>query len=271
MHVKTVQGVEVPALGYGTFQLSGSQCERGVAHALSVGYRHLDTAQAYENEDRVGAAIAASGVPREEIFLTTKLWTSELTRDRVGPATDANLRRLDTDQVDLGAHPQAVAGGAVRETLAAMVAVMDAGRTRSIGLSNFPPSLVCEALEHAPIRCNHVEYHPFLGQPRLRELAAEHDLLLTAYSPLARGRVDGDDTLREIAAAHGATPAQVALRWLVDQDRVAAIPKATSPERIEENLGALELSLDDAERRRIDALERGERLIDPTFAPDWED
>src|ERR687894_239454 len=101
MHEKTVQGVEVPALGYGTFQLSGSQCERGVAHALSVGYRHLDTAQAYENEDRVGAAIAASGVLREEIFLTTKLWTSDLTRDRVGPATDARLRHLDTDQVDL--------------------------------------------------------------------------------------------------------------------------------------------------------------------------
>jgi 2,5-diketo-D-gluconate reductase B len=271
MHVKTVQGVEVPALGYGTFQLSGSQCERGVAHALSVGYRHLDTAQAYENEDRVGAAIAASGVPREEIFLTTKLWTSELTRDRVGPATDASLRRLGTDQVDLllihWPSPEVPLG----ETLAAMVAVMDAGRTRSIGLSNFPPSLVREALEHAPILCNQVEYHPFLGQPRLRELAAEHDLLLTAYSPLARGRVDGDDTLREIAAAHGATPAQVALRWLVDQDRVAAIPKATSPERIEENLGALEPRLDDAERRRIDALERGERLIAPTFAPDWED
>ncbi|HYZ70486.1 MAG TPA: aldo/keto reductase, partial [Thermoleophilaceae bacterium] len=122
------------------------------------------------------------------------------------------------------------------ETLAAMVAMMDAGRTRSIGLSNFPPSLVHEALEHAPILCNQVEYHPFLGQPRLRELAAEHDLLLTAYSPLARGRVPGDHTLREIAAAHGATPAQVALRWLVDQDRVATIPMATSPERIEENL-----------------------------------
>src|ERR687894_521461 len=129
------------------------------------------------------------------------------------------------------------------ETLAAMVAMMDAGRTRSIGLPNFPTSPVREALEHAPILCNQVEYHPFLGQPRLRELAA----------------------------AHGPTPAQVALRWLVVQDRVPAIPKATSPERIEENLGALELRLDDAERRRIDALERGERLIDPTFAPDWED
>src|SRR5918997_1098766 len=221
MHVKTVQGVEVPALGYGTFQLSGSQCERGVAHALSVGYRHLDTAQAYENEDRVGAATAASGVPREEIFLTTKLWTSELTRDRVGPATDDRLRHLGTDQVDLllihWPSPEVPLG----ETLAAMVAMMDAGRTRSIGLSNFPPSLVREALEHAPILCNQVEYHPFLGQPRLRELAA----------------------------AHGPTPAQVALRWLVVQDRVPAIPKATSPERIEENLGALELRLDDAERR----------------------
>lgn len=268
---KTVQGVEVPALGYGTFQLSGEDCERGVEHALSVGYRHVDTAQAYENEDRVGAGMDAAGVAREEIFLTTKLASGSLARDRVGPSTDESLRKLGTDYVDLLLIHWPNDRVALADTLGAMSEVQDAGKVRHVGVSNFPPSLLREATEHATIFCNQVEYHPFLGQRALRELASEHDLLLTAYAPLAQGDVMSDDTLAEIADAHDATAAQVALRWLIDQDHVCAIPKATSEERIESNLAALELELREDERQRIDGLERGERLIDPSFAPDWED
>jgi 2,5-diketo-D-gluconate reductase B len=266
----TVQGVDVPSLGFGTFQLSGADCERGVEHALSVGYRHLDTAQAYGNEDRVGAALANSGVDRGEVFLTTKLWETSLPRERVAPGVDDSLRRLRTDYVDLLLIHWPSRETPTEETLAAMTEVREAGKARHIGLSNFPPSQVRAALDAATIFCDQVEYHPFLGQPALRQLVGEHDFLLTAYSPLARGRVAEDETLREIAGAHRATPAQVSLRWLVEQDHLAAIPKATSPERIEENFGALELELSDEELRRIDGLERGERLINPDFAPDWE-
>lgn len=266
----TIQGVEVPSLGYGTFQLSGDDCRQGVEHALSVGYRHVDTAQAYENEERVGAGMEAAGVARDEVFLTTKLQSDSLPRDRVGPAIDESLRKLRTDYVDLLLIHWPNAHVPLAETLGAMTELRDAGKVRNVGVSNFPRSLVEEAIQHARIFCNQVEYHPFLGQDVLRGLAVEHDFLLTAYAPLAQGEVMSDDTLAEIAEAHDATPAQVALRWLIAQDHVCAIPKASSTERIESNLAALELELSDDELRRIDGLERGERLIDPSFAPDWE-
>ncbi len=267
----TVQGVEVPSLGYGTFRISGDECERGVEHALSVGYRHFDTAQAYDNEDRVGAAMETAGVPREEVFLTTKLQSDSVQRDRVGPSTDESLRELRTDYVDLllihWPHEQIP----MAETLEAMRELQEAGKVRHVGVSNFPRSLVEQAMEHATIFCDQVEYHPFLGQKTLLGLATEHDFLLTAFAPLAQGEVMSDSTLQEIAASHGATTAQVALRWLVVQDHVAAIPKAASPERIESNFDALELNLSDEELWRIDGLERGGRVVDPPFAPDWEE
>ncbi len=265
-------GHELPLLGLGVWQVRpGGEAESAVRWALELGYRHIDTAQAYENEDRAGAAMERSGVERESVFLTTKLAAASLRRDRVGPATDDSLRRLRTDYVDLLLIHWPNSEVPMAETLAAMEELEEAGKVRHVGVSNFPRSLLEEAMRAANIFCDQVEYHPFLGQRKLRALASEHDLLLTAYSPLAQGKVAGDATLVEIAEAHGATAAQVALRWLIEQDKVAAIPKATSAERIEENLGALEVELSEEELRRIDGLERGERLIDPDFAPDWED
>ena len=271
MHTTNIQGVEVPSLGFGTFQLSGDDCQRGVEHALSVGYRHLDTAQAYDNEERVGAGMGRSGVDRAEIFLTTKLDSASLSRDRVEPAVADSLKKLRTDYVDLLLIHWPSRDTPTDETLAAMREVQEEGRVRQIGVSNFPPSQVEAALEEATIFCDQVEYHPFLGQRRLRGLAVEHDFLLTAYAPLAQGGVMSDPTLEEIAEAHGASAAQVALRWLIAQDHVCAIPKATSPDRIESNLAALDLELSDEELRRVDGLERGGRVVDPDFAPDWED
>ena len=261
----------MPALGYGTFELDGEECERGVEHALGVGYRHVDTAQMYENEDRVGAAIASSAVERDEIFLTTKVANDMHARDDVLRSTEESLERLGTDYVDLLLIHWPVEEVPLEETLGAMGELQEDGRIRQLGVSNFPPSLLLDAMRHAPVFCNQVEMHPFLAQRKLRELAAEHDFLLTAYSPLARGEALDDELLQEIGEAHGVGAAQVAVRWCIEHRNVAAIPKATSPERIEENFRALEIDLSEEEIARIDALDRGERTIDPPWAPDWEE
>ncbi|MBW3606130.1 MAG: aldo/keto reductase [Actinobacteria bacterium] len=270
MHTVMVRGVQVPSLGFGTFQLEGDDCERGVSTALEVGYRHIDTAQMYGNEDRVGAALAASGVDRGDIFLTTKLDNDAHAPDDVRSTTEDSLRKLQTEYVDLLLIHWPVGGVPFETTLDAMLELRDEGKVRHVGVSNFITEQIERAVAHAPIFANQVEYHPFLGQEEMRKLAERHDFLLTAYSPLARGEVFDDATLRDVATAHDADPAQVVLAWLVHQERVAAIPKATSPEHIESNFAALDIELSDEEAERISGLARGQRLIDPPFAP-WDD
>lgn len=267
MRTETIRGTAVPALGFGTFQLSGDDCERGVAHALDIGYRHVDTAQMYGNEDRVGAALAASGVDRGDIFLTTKLDNDAHAPDDVRSTATDSLRRLQTEYVDLFLIHWPVGDTPLEATLDAMLALRDEGKVRNVGVSNFTPEQIDRVTGYAPIFANQVEYHPFLGQDDLLAQARKHDHLLTAYSPLARGEVFDDETLTAIAEAHGADPAQVALAWLIAQDHVAAIPKATSPEHITSNFAALDIELSQDEMERVTGLERGQRLIDPPFAP----
>ena len=267
MRTETIRGTSVPALGFGTFQLAGDDGERGVGHALDIGYRHIDTAQGYGNEDRVGAALASSAVDRGDVFLTTKLDNDNHAPAAVRSTTEASLRDLRTDYVDLLLIHWPVGDTMFEATLDAMLELRDEGKVRNVGVSNFTPEQVERVTVHAPIFANQVEYHPFLGQDELLALARKHDHLLTAYSPLARGEVFDDETLSTIAGDHDADPAQVALAWLVSQDHVAAIPKATSPDHISSNFAALEIELTDDELRRIGALDRGERLIDPPFAP----
>ena len=265
----TIQGTAVPALGFGTWQLEGDECRRAVEDALALGYRHIDTAQAYDNEEQVGRALKNADVPREEIFLTTKIWRDNLRPDDVSTSFQQSLKRLKTDYVDLllihWPHDAVPLG----ETLAAMSGFKAAGMVRHIGVSNFTPTLVGEALKHTSIFCNQVEYHPFLSQDALLRLARKHGFLLTAYSPLAQGTVMDDETLQEIAEAHGKTPAQVALRWLIDQQHVAAIPKASSHDHRRANFDIFDFELTDGERQRLDALAQGRRLVDPDFAPAW--
>lgn len=268
-----VQGEKVPALGFGTWQLTGEDCRRGTAHALAAGYRHIDTAQMYGNEDLVGEALAKAAVHRAEVFLTTKLLPDNVAPERVVPSTEQSLADLRTEYVDLLLihwPPQDVP---LEATLEQMATLRERGKVRFVGVSNFPPSWVERAAEQTTIFANQVEYHPYLSQQALLEQAARHDLMLTAYSPLARGRVLDDPTITEIAAAHGKLPAQVVLRWLVQQDQVAAIPKATAAERIDSNLDIFDFELSAAEMARIHALDRGSargRLIDPPLAADWE-
>ncbi len=268
--LRTIQGTEVPAIGFGTWELVGDDTFPGVTAALELGYRHIDTAQVYENEAAVGDAIVASGLDRDEIFLTTKVWNDELTPEGIKRSTHESLAKLKTDHVDLLLVHWPVRLDHLEENLQAFVELAESGATRHIGVSNFTPDQLRRALDLAPVFTNQVEHHAYLAQPDLLALTAEHDVLFTAYSPLARGELLADPAVRAIAEERGATPAQVLLRWILDEgDHVAVIPKATSRERIAENLGALDVELNEGDRDALAALDRGRRQVDPAWAPDW--
>ena len=267
----TVQGIEIPKLGLGTWQLADEDCVEAVRDAIELGYRHIDTARAYGNELQVGQGLHDCGCNRDEVFLTTKLWYTELSAIGVHDQVEQSLRDLRTEYIDLLLIHWPNRRAPLAETLAAMLEARDTGRVRHLGVSNFPSGLLREALEHAPLVCDQVEYHPYLGQPQVFDVAREHGLLVTAYSPLAQGAVLRDRTIGEIAETHDRTPAQIALRWLLDQPQVAAVPKASTREHRAANLAVFDFELTDEERGRIAALERGYRTIDPPWAPDWDE
>jgi len=269
MIYQTTQGEEVPALGLGTFDLKGEVGRKAVAHALELGYRHIDTAESYYNEEAVGQGIQQATIPREDIFLTTKVGYDKLAPKDVRRSTEESLRKLQTDYIDLLLVHWPNDNIPLEETLDAFAVLREEGKTRHIGVSNFPPALLQRALDHAEILCNQVEYHPFLGQDDLLALCQEHDLLLTAYSPIAQGKVVDNDTLQEIGEAHGKSPTQVTLRWLIQQDNVAAIPRTSSAEHRAANFDIFDFSLNGDEMDRIADLAQGKRLVDPEIAPAW--
>lgn len=270
MRALEIQGTTVPKLGFGTWQIEGPDAEEAVRDALEIGYRHIDTARAYDNEQEVGRGLASGGVERREIFLTTKIWREEFEPADLRAAAEDSLTSLGTDYLDLLLLHWPNEDVELAATLGAMVQLRDDGLIRHLGVSNFPSGMLREALDLAPIFADQVEFHPFLSTPPLLELAVERDFMLTAYSPLATGKVMEDETLREIAEAHGKRPGQVALRWLLDRPNVAAIPKASSHQRRVENFEVFDFELTAEERARIDALPKDRREIDPGFAPDWD-
>jgi len=241
-----------------------------VRDALAIGYRHIDTARAYDNEREVGRGLQAGGIPRAELFLTTKIWREEYAPDVLRRGAEESLENLQVSCVDLLLLHWPNPDFPLEHTLGALADLRDDGLIRHFGVSNFPAGLLDEALKLAPVFADQVEFHPFLGQDALLELAVESDFMVTGYSPLARGKVPEDPALNEIAEAHGKTAGQVALRWLLDQPQVCAIPKASSHERRLENFDVFDLRLSDEERARIDALPKDQREIDPGFAPDWD-
>jgi 2,5-diketo-D-gluconate reductase B len=257
-HVE-VDGIELPVLGFGTFELSGETCQSAVNSAIESGYRHVDTAEYYGNEEAVGRAIRESSVDREEVFLTTKVWRSNLRHDDLVAAAEASRNRLGVEYVDLllvhWPHPRVP----VRETLGAMDELVERGVTRHVGVSNFTRTQLSEAQSIAGSRVvtDQVLYHPYKDQRDLREYCVETDTVLTAYSPLARGSVLGDDTLGRIGERYGKTPAQVALRWLVQQPNVAAIPRSSSPAHIAENADIFDFELTGKEMQEIHDLSGG--------------
>ena len=264
-----VRGVRVPAVGFGTWLVTGQDATDGVRDALEIGYRQIDTARAYENEREVGRGIAESGVPRDEIFLTTKVPHDEATADEVERDAEQSLERLGVDHLDLLLLHWPNPDVPLEETLNALNKLRGDARTRQFGVSNFPAGLLEQALEIAPVFCNQVEYHPFLDQSRLLELAREREVLITAYSPLAHGKVPQDPTLQRIGAKHGKTAGQVALRWLLDQPGVSPIPKASSHDRREENFDVFDFTLSDEDRAEIAKLPKDVRTANPPWAPDW--
>ncbi|MFU8841805.1 MAG: aldo/keto reductase [Nitriliruptoraceae bacterium] len=264
-------GTAVPRLGFGTFQLSGDDAYRSSLLALEVGYRHLDTAQGYENEAEVGRALHDSGLDRDEVFVTTKVKPSNARSADVRRSTQDSLRELGLEYVDLILlHWPAESVAPLAETLEAMTTLVHDGLTRQIGVSNFPSRMLRRAYEMAPVVTDQVEHHPYLGVSAIEEVLSTRGGFLTAYSPLARGKVAEDEVLRAIAEEHGVGPAQVTLRWMLQRPGVVAIPKSGTPERIRSNFDVFGFELSDEQMARIDGLECGGRLIDPDFGPDWD-
>lgn len=271
-----VGGVVIPRLGFGTWQVTGNEARTMVAGALEAGYRHIDTAQIYENESEVGASIAASGIPRDELFITTKVWTKRFHEGDFQRSVDESLDRLGLDHVDLLLLHWPMPKPPLEETIAALNEVHARGLTRSIGVSNFPVVELrrAVALSAAPIVTNQIEYHPFLTQ---RAQIAEMERLgstITAWSPLARGRIAEDPEILAIAQAHGRTAGQVTLRWLLQQPGTIIIPQTSKPGRMAENLDIFDFELTDEEMARLHALGSPEGRtgdwINPAFAWDAE-
>ncbi|MEZ3142329.1 aldo/keto reductase [Halobaculum sp. MBLA0143] len=255
--------------GLGTYELDGQQCVDSVATALDAGYRHVDTAQGYDNERQVAAGIDQSGVDRKDVFLATKLSTDNLSHDDAVETARASADRLGVDTIDLLYVHWPIDSYDPADTCRALDDLRAEGTIRGVGLSNFRPDQLDEARERldAPIFAHQVECHPLFPQPELREYAREDDHWLVAYSPIARNRVADVPAVQAVADDHDATPAQVALAWLLSKDSVAPIPKATSETHIRENLAARDLTLSPSALARLDDLDRRERLVDFERAP----
>src|SRR5271168_4626891 len=219
MNVIDANGAKIPAIGLGTWELRGRTCARLVEQALRLGYRHIDTAQVYENEREVGEGLRASGVKRDEVFVTTKVWTTHFAPNDLERSTKESLAKLRLAEVDLlllhWPNPQVP----LAETLGALQRVKKLGMARHIGVSNFTVAMIEEAVAACaePLVCDQVEYHPYLDQTRVREACARHGMAVVAYSPVAKGRIKGDRMLTRIGQTYGKTAAQVCLRWLVQQ------------------------------------------------------
>lgn len=272
MQYKNIQGLDVPEIGLGTYKLHDRECTNVVRSALDIGYRHIDTAQMYKNELEIGKAIRVSNVSREDIFLSTKVWHTNLEADDVLQTTEDTLRNLDTPYVDLLMIHWPNNQYDLRSTIESMLVLRDQGKAMNIGVANFPLHLLKKANDEirAPIFCDQVEFHPFIDQLDLLDYAIENDIMVTAYSPLAKGRVAENNELQEIAQKYDKSPAQVSLRWLIEQENVVAIPKSSNDKHLKENFDVFDFYLEDEDFERIDQLEKGTRLVNPSFAPSWD-
>jgi len=269
MHTQ-IGETKIPSLGFGTYQITGQACEKAVTDAIGLGYWHIDTAQMYDNEEAVGRGIKAADIDREDLFLTTKIWYTELQKDRVLKTTAESLRKLQTDYADLLLIHWPSKDVPLEETLEAMMELQEHGKARHIGVSNFTVPLLEKAVKIAPIVCNQVEHHPYLDQSPVLDFVRGHGMFLTSYCPIAKGKVIEDETLREIGEKYNKSPVQVAIRWLVQLEKVVAIPKASSPEHRQQNFDIFDFSLNEEEMGRISGLQGNHRIINPSWAPDWD-
>jgi len=265
-------GARIPALGLGTWELRGRVCAQVVEAALRLGYRHIDTAEMYGNEGAVGDGLRASGVPRDEIFVTTKIWPDNLAPGDLERAAKASVSRLRLDSVDLllihWPNPRIPLAG----TMTALCRMKETGLARNVGISNFTVPLIEQAVQLAtvPLVTNQIEWHPYLDQSKVVAACRRHGLAVTAYSPIARGRAAGDATLSRIGARHGRTAGQVCLRFLL-QEGAIVIPRTARHERLRENMAVFDFALRAEEVEEIRGLGRpGGRVVDWQGAPDWD-
>lgn len=266
--------MNMPRLGFGTYGRTGPEGIAAILAALEVGYRHLDTAQTYDTEREVGEAVRRSGLPRGEVFVTTKIAEENLGPGRVVPSLERSLEALGLEHVDLALiHWPARKGGPAPEVYLRQVAeARESGLARNIGVSNFTIALIEEArsiLGSDAILTNQVELNPWFRNRKLADHCVSRGIVVTCYEPLARGKVGADPVLQRIAKAHDATPEQVALAWELAQG-YAAIPTSRNPERIARNFAAQKLALSPDELAEIDSLDRGNRSINPDWGPDWD-
>jgi 2,5-diketo-D-gluconate reductase B len=265
-------GANIPLLGLGTWDIRGDVCKRVVEQALRYGYRHVDTAQAYENEREVGEGIRSSHIPRDQIFVTTKVWYTNLAPADFLRTARESLARLRLEYVDLLLIHWPNASVPLDQTVAALCKAKRDGMTKHIGISNFPTALIEMAAQYAtePIATNQVEMHPYIDQSKVIAACAARGISLTAYSPIVRGKAAGDPVLLKIGKAHGKTEAQVCLRYLVQQG-IVAIPRTSKVERLSENAAIFDFALSETEMAEIRGLRKPDgRMISPSWAPDWD-
>jgi diketogulonate reductase-like aldo/keto reductase len=272
MQFVEANGACIPALGLGTWDLRGAVCAEVVEEALRLGYRHVDTAEMYDNETEIGEGLRASGVARDDVFITTKVWPDHLAPADLERAAKDSLARLRLASVDLllihWPNPRIPLAG----TIGALCRMKEAGLARHIGISNFTLPLIEEAvrLATAPLVTNQIEWHPFLDQSRVVAACRRHGLSVTAYSPIARGRAARDATLTTIGKRHGKTGGQVSLRFLV-QEGAIVIPRTARRERLKENMAIFDFALDAGEMEEIRKLaRRGGRVVNWSGAPQWD-
>jgi diketogulonate reductase-like aldo/keto reductase len=272
MQTIEANGARIPAIGLGTWQLSGATCARIVAEALKVGYRHIDTAAMYGNEAEVGEGLRGAGVKREEVFLTTKVWQDSLGARDFRRSVERSLKAFDLPQVDLVLIHWPSTRVPLAETIGALCAVKRDGLSRHVGVSNFTVGLIEDAvkLTTEPLVTNQIEMHPFLDQSKVIAACARHGISVTAYCPIARGSAAGDRVLAAIGKAHGKSAAQVSLRYLI-QRGVIPIPRTSKVARLKENLAVFDFALSGDEMTQIDKLSnpRG-RVVSWGGSPAWD-
>jgi len=265
-------GANIPLLGLGTWDIRGAVCKRIVEQAIRLGYRHIDTAQAYENEREVGEGVRNSGVPRDQLFVTTKVWWTQLAPADLLRTTRESLLRLRLDYVDLLLIHWPNSSVPLDQTIAALCKAKRDGMARNVGVSNFTTALIDQAVQYStePLATNQVEMHPYLDQSKVIAACEANGMAVTAYSPIMRGGAGGDPMLAKIAGAHEKSAAQVCLRYLVQQG-VVAIPRTSKLERLTENSGIFDFELSPAEMSAVKALAKPDgRLVSPSWAPEWD-
>lgn len=262
----------IPKLGFGTFNLQGRQAIGALEFALDVGYRHFDTAQMYQNAEEIGKVIGNTYVRRDRLFVTNKVWGTNLDEDKFIPSVERSLRLMKQDYFDLLLIHWPNKSIPLEESLHQLQECKEKQYCKHIGVSNFTVDLLTQVQElKVPILCNQFEYHPYLDQTALIEKTLEMGCFVTAYCPLAKGEVADDQVLNYIAAKHKTTAAQVALRWLVQQEHVTAIPKSSQLKRIKANFDVFNFHLTEEEMQQIHTLKsQNKRFINPEFAPQWD-